>query len=723
MSDVFDPYVERRLRDAPADAAQPAVVDPYVERRLSQQAQQQPGGTGADAEARRRGYEPVGTYNDGTIYKAPDGSMQFISPGYTTSDPDAIKNMMENRRPSEDKIGVAEGAGRAALQGLSFGTGDEVVAGLASVLGEGDYDQYLARERDKMQSFRSQNPYVAYPAEIAGAIPTALAAPVNTARGASLLTNMLRGGAVAGAEGGVYGYAQGEGGVLPRLESGAQSAAISAPVGVAAIPAAKGIGGLFNQAMTRRAAKEAGMPRAAYNVLQNTAKADRVNPAAITDDMMLADTGKNAASILDTATQRSGQAGNIATDALEARVNNATTRLNSAMDEALGTPQGVRTTARGIADSTRANRTATYDTAFSQPIDYASAEGRKIEEVVSRIPPKVMREAVEEANADMMAEGARNLQIVASVADDGTVTFSQPLNVQQADAIKRSLQAMGRENIDQFGRATSAGRRAKRLGNELRAALGDAVPEYNAAVQAGADKIGMDNALDLGYSALRESTTREAVAEAVEGMSDAERAMAAQGIRSQIDDTLANVKRTMTDPNTDAREAAKAIKDLTTRASREKIATIIGDEKAARLMDEIDVAARAFDLRSAVADNSKTFARTSTDEMIRKQVEEGAWNALRMGEPLGTGKQLWRSLTGRSASEIENLNDATFGALVDALMRTGPAARGTAEQLQRGAMRTGPTVERANALSQALLRRSAPVAVPAAGPIRQPVRR
>ncbi|MCZ4093046.1 hypothetical protein [Sinorhizobium psoraleae] len=51
-------------------------------------------------------------------------------------------------------------------------------------------------------------------------------------------------------------------------------------------------------------------------------------------------------------------------------------------------------------------------------------------------------------------------------------------------------------------------------------------------------------------------------------MSAAERRGVAQGIRSQIDEKIANVTRAVQDGNMDAREAIKGLKDLSSRAAR-----------------------------------------------------------------------------------------------------------------------------------------------------------
>ena len=209
----------------------------------------------------------------------------------------------------------------------------------------------------------------------------------------------------------------------------------------------------------------------------------------------------------------------------------------------------------------------------------------------------------------MQAVGVRNRQILADIAEDGTVIFREMPNVQQLDYIKRALGEMGAEAVDQFGRRTGEGNRAADLARSLKAALVDAVPEYGAAVRLGGDKIERDLALRLGGDLLKPGTTREMVAEAFDGMSQEARTAAMQGLRSSIDDTLANVKRAVGSGNMEAREAGLLLRNMSSRANREKVAMLLGDEQAARLFAELDQATTAFELRAATATNSKTFAR------------------------------------------------------------------------------------------------------------------
>lgn len=142
----------------------------------------------------------------------------------------------------EQTVPTWEGALRSGFQGATFGFGDEIVAGGAAALqplftpDDGStigqrYDRYLEGERGKLESFGESNPYTAFPAEMAGAIPSALLG-MGAAGGASALGTMARGAGIGAGEGAAYGFGSGEG--EGRVAEALQGGAIGAPMGAAA---------------------------------------------------------------------------------------------------------------------------------------------------------------------------------------------------------------------------------------------------------------------------------------------------------------------------------------------------------------------------------------------------------------------------------------------------------------------------------------------------------
>ena len=127
-----------------------------------------------------------------------------------------------------------KGGARAAVQGLTFGTGDEVEAAVRSLVQDGvSFNDALTQVQGEINKFSEENPNIALGAEIAGAIPTMfMAGP----RAFQVLSKSPVGAAALG--GGVgfgYGYAtgEGEGRMAKGIEEGVFTALGSGVLGVA----------------------------------------------------------------------------------------------------------------------------------------------------------------------------------------------------------------------------------------------------------------------------------------------------------------------------------------------------------------------------------------------------------------------------------------------------------------------------------------------------------
>ena len=129
-----------------------------------------------------------------------------------------------------------KGGARAAVQGLTFGTGDEVEAAVRSLLQDGvSFNDALTQVQGEINQFSEENPNIALGAEVLGAIPTMFAAGP---RAFQVLSKSPVGAtALGGGVGFAYGAATGEGfedrmqkgideGVFTALGSGALGTAI-----------------------------------------------------------------------------------------------------------------------------------------------------------------------------------------------------------------------------------------------------------------------------------------------------------------------------------------------------------------------------------------------------------------------------------------------------------------------------------------------------------------
>jgi len=197
------------------------------------------------------------TQDGGKVYRMPDGSLAFSSPGMSTTNPDTIAKIMEGATPADASTygNVSEGgrlgtAMRSGLQGLTFGGGDEIVAAGAAMLGPNSYDTELERERARLEKGRDKHGATSAITEIAGA----LAVPLGAAKMAgSLPMRMAKSAGLGGALSGVYGFLSGEGGAGDRADAALDSAKWGAGIG-ALIPVA---GSAAQKVMDRRAASKA----------------------------------------------------------------------------------------------------------------------------------------------------------------------------------------------------------------------------------------------------------------------------------------------------------------------------------------------------------------------------------------------------------------------------------------------------------------------------------
>lgn len=548
---------------------------------------------------------------------------------------EAKRKMAQGGSPQQPQergfIDRAADTASKVLNGVTFGYSDEIQALMGDALGYGNYGDLVEKSRDRSDQFVKNNPYVANGMEIAGAVGASLTPLryLGAAVGAPMTAaNLGRAAGVGAGLGSVYGFGEGEGGFENRLANVPMNAAIGAAGGVAGNALQAGVGRLGRMLNQPTGQQQLGVRPETYRIARSAgemADADipggaRARIAGNGPDAMIGDVMPGPLDYVINV----GAGAPIARGNLNARVDRATGQVMRAMDDTLGAPQGVRQTARDIAGQTRANRAATYDAAYASPINYGTGEaGEKILGVMDRIPPRTLRAAIDEANDAMRAAGVRNQQILIDIADDGAVTFREMPNVQQLDEIKKALQTTARENVDQFGRRTAQGNRAAGLANDLRDALGDAVPEYNAATAAGADKIAQDQALELGQSLLKPSLTKEQVADGVRRFGPAERERAAAGVRAYLDELLGNVKATRSDPNIDQREAWKAIQDILTRNNRDKLESVLGPQEAAALFGELETAARSFGVRAGAAGNSATAGRQAFGSQVTGATARG----------------------------------------------------------------------------------------------------
>jgi len=637
---------------------------------------QSQGGAAANApqtaleQARAAGYETVGISGDGEIMRKPDGQLVFISPGAVTQDQETIAQMMEGATlPEAIKTGEQEriisenpvGSRLAvAVQGVPFigAYADEAI---------GAFDpQKGANVRSAAEAVRAQRPGQATALEVGGAlaaVPALMAAtPAAVAgfagRGATLGSQMLRGaglGAAAGAtEGAVSGYGRGEGEGRQQsaVEGGVIGGALGGAVGAVAPAVSSGIRAAWQNIKGRtptQIAKALNISPDAARVVRTALENDDLDAAQAAlqragSTSMLADAGPGTRNLLDTSVVSGGTAPRVAGEAVTQRAQQAGQRMNTVLDDVLGAPEGTQAMQRNIRQGSQGARSSAYDAAYASPIDYSAPRGRTLEGLLGRVP----RSAINQANELMRLEGVTSGQILADIAEDGTVSYRRLPDVRQLDYMARALGDVSEQQsaAGKLGGTTQLGRATGNLQRDIRSVLRQEVPAYGEALDTAADSISRIRAVETGADVLKPSTTREQVAEAMRGTSAAERNAARAGLRSAIDENLARVNAVASDPNTDIREFQRLANNLRSRSARDKMEVVLGPRDAARLYDELDEAVVSLELRGAISRNSATAGRQAIQGSVRDQTAPGAVGLLLEGEPINATKRIVQTITG-----------------------------------------------------------------------------
>lgn len=635
---------------------------------------------------------------------------------------------------------------RGVADMLTFGTADEIQG---AMLG-GNLDEVRARN----QELAASNPYANFAGQVAGGVGGAravggaataignavpaignFAASLAPAAG-TLAGSVVRGAGSGAALGGLYGYGSGEDGAGNRATNAAVNAGIGGVFGAAVPVVAQGVSSAYRNIADRlargAAAKATGVSPDVAAQLAQTLDADGTlgaqgvaNMARAGGEAMVADAGPNAQGILDTVIQRGGPGATLARTRIAERVGRDTTAVNNALDNSLGVPEGVGAAQTNIRNAARQAVSEAYDGptgAYAQPIDYASEAGRRVESVINRIPPRIANKAINSANERMIYDQMPNQQIMANIADDGTITFREMPNVRQADAIKRALNDIADEGTDDFGKMTPDAQFASRMARDLRDSVRDAVPEYRTALETAADPLSRQSAVELGAKLLSPSMTRDRLAASVQRFNTApERDALAQGVRSHIDDIMANMKRTIQNGDTDSIEAYKAIKDLSSRANREKLVTALGEERVRPLLDELDRAAQSFQLQGRAANGSLTFARTQTNKGIEDMTAPGAIATAAGGRPLGAVQKIAQYLTNQTPEAVQGRQNEITAQIADFLTRPASQAIPDFQAMRNFQGQTLANQVRADTIAQ-LLSGARPAAYPVAAQSRERLR-
>lgn len=218
-------------------------------------------------------------------------------------------------------------------------------------------------------------------------------------------------------------------------------------------------------------------------------------------------------------------------------------------------------------------------------------------------------EALQRAIADDIAENGIPPQEVpagwfAEVGEDGAVKVRRPPNTRELHYTKMALDDMI-QTAKQSGNANEA-RVYTQLKERLLGMMDTAVPEYAAARKEYSGPSSILNAMEEGRAVFSKQTTPAQMLREMAQMSAAEREAYLQAGRAQIADIMGTARN----------DALAARTTFSTGYNKEKLALLVGKDKAAQLLRSLDNEALFTRTRDIVTGNSETAARAAAMQEV-----------------------------------------------------------------------------------------------------------
>ena len=582
------------------------------------------------------GTELVETYDDGgrIVKNIKTGKESYVSDAFATSDPVKIAEIRaaEGKAGETSRIGFAQdiidqvgqipARAASAIKGVPFigSYVDEAIGALygqnaASATRAAQEAREIVAPKTVMASRGAVGLGTAVPAALVA--PSVALAPLGT----SLTSRMIAGGGLGAAggllEGAIYGYGEGrvddpktkiDEAARSRKESAISGGKVGAAFGGILGPALPAAGAAIGALRGRRVAaparatqRELGIKGQATDLLSAAARMDEptaaANMARAGQYGSLGMMGPSTQNLLDLAAASTSEGAARARQNIEELAGDAGRQFDDLLNDTFGGPEAALKLQDNLMSSTAGVRSDAYDAAYEKAIDYASPNGIELDNLLKRVDSSVLRNA----EALMRREGRESPQIFAKLDDAGNVvSFERKPNVEQIDYITRAL-----NNVSPTA-APEDKASLRNLASKIRKSLDDQIPEYKTARSIAGDVISIREAIDLGTDVFTKKVTRYDLEKAVSDMGGAELNGLRQGVRSYIDELMANAKASLTDPNQDARELIAPIKNLMSRSSREKLQTILGEDVAKEFNRQLDEVYSIMNMRAGVAQQTKT---------------------------------------------------------------------------------------------------------------------
>jgi hypothetical protein len=521
-----------------------------------------------------------------------------------------IKAMRSQKQSAPDGPGAGAAFMRGAGQGASFGTIDEgagMIGGINSLArqsrepggkipvalpgtdawkqgrektqqmmqtatqeGAVSRDQYRANDR----AAEAAHPGAFGTGEFAGAVVPAVAGigvGLNAARGGGLLAKSVASGVAGGAEAGIYGFNQGEGGVQNRLQAGIEAAPWGAAFGVA-MPAAGNLA-----AKTWRAASDRSSP--AVKMISRMLARDGLDTQQL--GQKVADLGPDAMPVDVSRSMREAGAGvarlpgagqNIMKDAIEGRVSRAKGNMKDTVDALMGT----RNNQFVVREAERKARNAAARTGYGEAFSANWGDAGPpfaMDDIMSRVKGSDLQEAMSMARDEGVDFGRT---LLADIADDGSYVLKRKPSLAEGEYIRRAI--ADRADSSFRGGKGGAGSSASGLESELRDILDTASPRLKQTRSDYADAKAVERARELGRRIYTGNADMDELEAIIPRMGKAEQAALQDAARSNIADIM----------DTASWNAQDSVRRMRTDRNMDKSALVIGRETTDNLVKVLE---------------------------------------------------------------------------------------------------------------------------------------
>lgn len=450
--------------------------------------------------------------------------------------------------------------------------------------------------------------------------------------GRSIAQSTITGGAGSALEGAISGYGAGED-PASRRQTALQRAGTGAMFGGAlgfGLPIAGAAGGkvageLFGQGPMRELSYSLGLSPEATRVAGATREFELGGEIAQPNvPASLAETSPEMRGLLDLSVSVPSAGRAEAIDIVNRQAREASEGLNATLNDTLGEPANVRLAQRELMRETAPQREELYSTAYGARYDMDSPQAARLAELVDRVDDDILRSA----NRLMAREGVRSSQMrFVEDANGNIIDIEEMPDIRQIDYITRALQS----RASTLGASPEDVRTFSSLLRDIRETADELVPAYRDARSRAAEVIGEREAMSFGEQVLSSGLKRGDVQIGLENMTAGELSNVRAGMRQYIDDVMARVSRPLDPDGQEAKEAVRALRELTSREARDKIRLVLGDEAGDAFFERLGNAVEPLAVR-AVGTGSPTAPRQFAERVIREEAEPGMIERLAGGQ-------------------------------------------------------------------------------------------